>query len=265
MELFLLNAFPFRMIKDFFIMVVGWYGDSFSFSYFLGKQRGKVDGMEFLSQLQLFHLLLSEIDSCSCLKLADQCQNGATCVDDPTLSSSTSCSCPCGYSGSKCEIAISECCNYGSTPPNSCLNGGTCEDTTPGSPQCQCGACYTGEFCDTGRYIVDQCFSPVKMVYLWNTVLHSSVSHGWLYTPRFCFGFIFDSSTNLKIGALVLNILYQYQNLVCVLCTREFCDRGSLETVASVAHVRPPYLEAVAVAPTLHTHVWMEGADLVWM
>ena len=79
--------------------------------------------------------------------------------------------------GSRCERPISECCNYGSSAPNSCLNGGTCDDSTPGSPQCICDSCFTDEFCTTCecRYIFSQGYFP----YFFLIFAHLWLFGGW--------------------------------------------------------------------------------------
>mgnify|MGYP001795890688 FL=1 len=98
----------------------------------------------------MFHV--PEVASCACLDVFnEQCVNGGTCIDNEQIGAGTTCTCPCGFAGSKCAVPISECCNYGSNAPNSCLNGATCVDVAQtGSPECQCTACFTGEFCDSG-------------------------------------------------------------------------------------------------------------------
>mgnify|MGYP001803804506 CR=1 FL=1 len=90
------------------------------------------------------------------------------------------------FTGSKCETPISECCNYGSSAPNSCLNGGTCDDSTPGSPQCICDSCFTDEFCSTRecRYI----FSQVYSLYFFFSFL---LIYGCLRVEILGFGFWF--------------------------------------------------------------------------
>ena len=55
---------------------------------------GKVDGQDFLVNLNFFYL--SERDKCE----PNRCKNGGTCVD---LYHSFRCECISGYSGSQCQ------------------------------------------------------------------------------------------------------------------------------------------------------------------
>ena len=93
--------------------------------------------------------IIKTIKSESCLSYWNCSQTFFSCIDSTF------------FTGSKCETPISECCNYGSSAPNSCLNGGTCDDSTTGSPQCICDSCFTDEFCSTCecRYIFSQGYS----------------------------------------------------------------------------------------------------------
>lgn len=85
---------------------------------------------------------ISVIDSCAC---NDQCTANGACVDGNVVGSGTTCNCNCGFTGSTCATAISECCNFGP-----CENGGTCSTGNTG-PFCQCASCFTGDLCQTRK------------------------------------------------------------------------------------------------------------------
>lgn len=73
-----------------------------------------------------------------------RCENGGTCsaIADGHY---FKCSCPLGYSGQHCEIAVVDC-----PPDATCLNGGTMMEP---SCSCTCPPEYTGALCET----VDRC------------------------------------------------------------------------------------------------------------
>jgi hypothetical protein len=73
------------------------------------------------------------------------CQNGGACLPQ---TSSYSCACPPGYSGTNCEIDTNECADI------PCQNGGVCTETSDGSTltpavyHCECADGYTGVDCE---------------------------------------------------------------------------------------------------------------------
>jgi hypothetical protein len=82
-------------------------------------------------------------------KVADPCQNGATCTDrDPLYE----CTCTEGYVGGRCQLA-DPCYNV-----THCANNGTCHasvaasqplnDTEVAVPLCNCTAGWTGSHCE---------------------------------------------------------------------------------------------------------------------
>jgi len=124
----------------------------------------------------VLHTLLTDIDSCACLAPADQCQNDGLCIDTDPVGGGTGCACPCGHDGGRCENTISECCNYGPYSPSPvCLNGGTCNDGIRNAPFCECPPCWTGQFCETRKFIetevVKQLFSSQTMFLNWLWVM----------------------------------------------------------------------------------------------
>ena len=70
------------------------------------------------------------------------CRNGATCLD---VSSSFICECPDRFAGPLCGFADDPCTN-----PFICLNGGTCQPSADGQPNCLCPLNKGGEFCEQG-------------------------------------------------------------------------------------------------------------------
>jgi len=70
------------------------------------------------------------------------CKNGASCTVNVD-GTSTSCFCPQGFNGPLCENNINDC------TPDSCLNGGTCEDRS-----CKCEPGWEGNQCQTD---IDDC------------------------------------------------------------------------------------------------------------
>ncbi|XP_051942227.1 slit homolog 3 protein isoform X1 [Hippocampus zosterae] len=74
--------------------------------------------------------------------LAEPCRNNGTCVSDP--SGSYQCTCPFGFKGQDCEVAINACVSF------PCLNGGTCH-LQPGLEDhfsCTCSPGFEGQRCE---------------------------------------------------------------------------------------------------------------------
>ncbi|XP_036403919.1 slit homolog 3 protein [Megalops cyprinoides] len=74
--------------------------------------------------------------------LANPCQNNGTCVSD--VSGTYQCTCPFGYKGRNCEIAINACISF------PCANGGTCH-LLPGQEDqfsCACPPGFEGPRCE---------------------------------------------------------------------------------------------------------------------
>uniref|UniRef100_A0A1I8HSG3 Delta-like protein n=1 Tax=Macrostomum lignano TaxID=282301 RepID=A0A1I8HSG3_9PLAT len=80
------------------------------------------------------------------------CLNGATCSN---VGGVASCSCPSGFTGSRCETDIDEC----KAVDSPCLNNATCENTI-GSFRCKCSLGFTGERCETD---VNECESKTSV------------------------------------------------------------------------------------------------------
>ena len=70
------------------------------------------------------------------------CRNGGTCLD---VSSSFVCECLDGFAGPLCGFVDDPCTN-----PFICLNGGTCQPSADGQPNCLCPLHKGGEFCEQG-------------------------------------------------------------------------------------------------------------------
>ncbi|XP_023650749.2 slit homolog 3 protein [Paramormyrops kingsleyae] len=82
--------------------------------------------------------LMSKCSPC----LALPCQHNGTCVGDP--SGSYQCTCPFGYKGRNCEVAINACISF------PCLSGGTCH-VMPGQEDqfsCVCPPGFEGQRCE---------------------------------------------------------------------------------------------------------------------
>ncbi|PAA64635.1 hypothetical protein BOX15_Mlig028014g1 [Macrostomum lignano] len=80
------------------------------------------------------------------------CLNGATCSN---VGGVASCTCPSGFTGSRCETDIDEC----KAVDSPCLNNATCENTI-GSFRCKCSLGFTGERCETD---VNECESETSV------------------------------------------------------------------------------------------------------
>uniref|UniRef100_A0A1I8FHT9 Delta-like protein n=1 Tax=Macrostomum lignano TaxID=282301 RepID=A0A1I8FHT9_9PLAT len=80
------------------------------------------------------------------------CLNGATCSN---VGGVASCSCPSGFTGSRCETDIDEC----KAVDSPCLNNATCENTI-GSFHCKCSLSFTGDRCETD---VNECESKTSV------------------------------------------------------------------------------------------------------
>uniref|UniRef100_A0A8C9TA93 Slit homolog 3 (Drosophila) n=1 Tax=Scleropages formosus TaxID=113540 RepID=A0A8C9TA93_SCLFO len=72
--------------------------------------------------------------------LSTPCQNNGTCVGDAT--GSYHCTCPFGYKGRNCEIAINACISF------PCANGGTCHVSPGQEDHCTCPAGFEGQRCE---------------------------------------------------------------------------------------------------------------------
>ncbi len=72
---------------------------------------------------------------------SNPCQHGGTCSSLSSPSSSYSCECPPGYTGTNCEVNVDDCVS------EPCINGGSCEDGV-GGYVCQCSEGITGENCE---------------------------------------------------------------------------------------------------------------------
>ncbi|CAF1486469.1 unnamed protein product [Adineta steineri] len=83
------------------------------------------------------------VDLC---EITNPCINNGTCVN--TLSSSYTCTCMQGFTGSHCEIDIRPC------KPWTCLNYGLCNETSPTTFQCECYPGYEGLNCES---LTDYC------------------------------------------------------------------------------------------------------------
>ncbi|XP_070183825.1 neurogenic locus notch homolog protein 1-like isoform X5 [Littorina saxatilis] len=68
---------------------------------------------------------------------SNPCLNSGTCIDEIVY---FSCTCPEGYTGTRCETNINDCAS------NPCLNSGTCRDGI-GNYSCTCPSGYTGNRC----------------------------------------------------------------------------------------------------------------------
>ena len=79
-----------------------------------------------------------DIDECS---LGSDCLRGGVCVDGEN---SYTCSCPSGYTGTRCELEVNEC------ESQPCAHGGQCTDMFDGY-SCQCADTFTGTDCHLGE------------------------------------------------------------------------------------------------------------------
>ncbi|XP_013391662.1 coagulation factor X [Lingula anatina] len=75
---------------------------------------------------------------------SEPCYNGGSCIDDAL--GSVTCVCTSGFTGKKCQTALTPVRNCPSEP---CYNGGTCIDDAFGSVTCVCRPGYTGKKCQT--------------------------------------------------------------------------------------------------------------------
>lgn len=73
------------------------------------------------------------------------CRNGATCLE---MSNNYVCECPNGFIGPLCGFTEDPCAN-----PSMCVNGGTCQPSADGQPNCLCPLNKGGEFCEQGENI----------------------------------------------------------------------------------------------------------------
>ncbi|EDO42097.1 predicted protein, partial [Nematostella vectensis] len=78
-----------------------------------------------------------DMDECA----GNPCANGGTCIDGKN---SFTCTCPSGYTGSKCETDIDDCAS------GPCQNGATCNDGV-NKYTCSCIPGFTGTNCETGK------------------------------------------------------------------------------------------------------------------
>ncbi|CAF4081123.1 unnamed protein product, partial [Adineta steineri] len=83
------------------------------------------------------------VDLC---QITNPCINNGTCVN--TLSSSYTCTCMQGFTGSHCETDIRPC------KPWTCLSYGLCNETSPTTFQCECYPGYEGLNCES---LTDYC------------------------------------------------------------------------------------------------------------
>ncbi|CAF1444201.1 unnamed protein product [Adineta steineri] len=83
------------------------------------------------------------VDLC---QITNPCLNNGTCVN--TLSSTYTCTCMQGFTGSHCEIDIRPC------KPWTCLSYGLCNETSPTTFQCDCYPGYEGLNCES---LTDYC------------------------------------------------------------------------------------------------------------
>ncbi|CAF1074832.1 unnamed protein product [Adineta steineri] len=83
------------------------------------------------------------VDLC---QITNPCLNNGTCVN--TLSSSYTCTCMQGFTGSHCETDIRPC------KPWTCLSYGLCNETSPTTFQCECYPGYEGLNCES---VTDYC------------------------------------------------------------------------------------------------------------
>ncbi|CAF4221240.1 unnamed protein product, partial [Adineta steineri] len=83
------------------------------------------------------------VDLC---QITNPCLNNGTCVN--TLSSSYTCTCMQGFTGSHCETDIRPC------KPWTCLSYGLCNETSPTTFQCECYPGYEGLNCES---LTDYC------------------------------------------------------------------------------------------------------------
>ncbi|XP_016379334.1 protein jagged-2-like [Sinocyclocheilus rhinocerous] len=72
--------------------------------------------------------------------LSSPCENGGTCVEDPT---GFSCACAQGWTGPSCASVVLQC------DSNPCGRGATCQETPQGF-QCLCPPFWTGRTCQLG-------------------------------------------------------------------------------------------------------------------
>uniref|UniRef100_A0AAY4EM14 Slit homolog 3 (Drosophila) n=1 Tax=Denticeps clupeoides TaxID=299321 RepID=A0AAY4EM14_9TELE len=72
--------------------------------------------------------------------LTGPCQNGGSCVSD--ASGSYHCTCPFGFKGRNCEIALNACVSL------PCTNGGTCHLVPGQEGHCVCPAGFEGQHCE---------------------------------------------------------------------------------------------------------------------
>lgn len=83
---------------------------------------------------------------------ASQCLNGGVCR--PVLSTAKFvCSCPPGFTGSRCETVAASESRRGGDPcsPNPCLHGGVCSTDRDGKTAvCRCMEHWTGKHCQVG-------------------------------------------------------------------------------------------------------------------
>ncbi|CAB3373706.1 Hypothetical predicted protein [Cloeon dipterum] len=84
---------------------------------------------------------------CEFTKCDSPCQNGGSCAVN--ASGSIQCLCPDGFRGAECEEFILQC------PPDTCLNGGVCEELQLAGFRCRCEHTgYEGDRCERN---VDEC------------------------------------------------------------------------------------------------------------
>ncbi|CAF1474163.1 unnamed protein product [Adineta steineri] len=83
------------------------------------------------------------VDLC---QITNPCLNNGSCIN--TLSSTYTCTCMQGFTGSHCEIDIRPC------KPWTCLSYGLCNETSPTTFQCECYPGYEGLNCES---LTDYC------------------------------------------------------------------------------------------------------------
>ncbi|CAF1242344.1 unnamed protein product [Adineta steineri] len=81
--------------------------------------------------------------SASSCKIANPCQNDGNCSDDNTTSYGYICLCPFDFHGINCELDNRLC------KPHTCLNHGTCNETSDTTFDCLCDNGWEGNHCES--------------------------------------------------------------------------------------------------------------------